>query len=76
MNRPTPAHTKLLLCVWHRFTLWRPPANVAAQIRHRWAEMRFVHLPTSRHIEDELPNTDILIGYSGDTIGKGMDIPR
>ena len=76
MTRTSPADTKLSLCVWHRFTLWRPPANVAAQIRRRWAEMRFVHLPTSRHIEDELPNTDILIGYSGDTIGKGMDILR
>ena len=42
MNRPTAAHTKLLLCVWHSFTLWHPPADVAAQIRRRWPEMRVV----------------------------------
>ena len=64
MNRPPPADTKLLLCVWHPFTLWRPPANVAAQIRRRWPEMNVVHLPTYDHIEDELPDTDILVGFS------------
>jgi len=64
MNRPSPARTKLLLCVWHPFTLWRPPADVAAQVRRRWPEMNVVHLPTYDHIEDELPDTDIFVGFS------------
>ena len=64
MERTNPAHTKLLLCVWHAFTLWRPPADVAAQIRRRWPEMRVVHLPTYDHIEDELPDADIFVGFS------------
>src|SRR5574341_620131 len=64
MSRPTPRESKLLLCVWHPFTLWRPPGDVAAQIRRRWPEMRVVHLPTYDHIEDELPDTDILVGFS------------
>ena len=64
MNRPPPADTKLLLCVWHQFTLWRPPADVAVHIRRRWPEMNVVHLPTYDHIEDELPDTGIFVGFS------------
>ncbi|MCI0540788.1 MAG: D-2-hydroxyacid dehydrogenase [Verrucomicrobiales bacterium] len=37
---------------------------MAAQIRRRWPQMRVVHLPTYEHIEDELPDTDILVGFS------------
>lgn len=64
MNRPAPPETKLLICVWHHFTLWRPPADVAAHVRRRWPEMKVVHLPTYDHMDDELPDTDIFVGYS------------
>ncbi len=64
MNRPAPADTKLLICVWHPFTLWRPPADVAVQVRKRWPEMRVVHLPTYDRMEAELPDVDIFVGYS------------
>jgi phosphoglycerate dehydrogenase-like enzyme len=63
-SRPAPAETKLLICVWHPFTLWRPPADVAVQVRRRWPEMNVVHLPTYDRIQDELPDTDIFVGYS------------
>ncbi len=64
MSRPAPGDTKLLVCVWHRFTLWRPPAEVAAQVRRRWPEMKVVHLPDYDRLDDELPDTDIFVGYS------------
>ncbi len=62
--RPGPSETKLLICVWHEFTLWRPPADVAVQVRKHWPEMRVVHLPTYDHMEAELPDVDIFVGYS------------
>ena len=39
----SPAETKLLICVWHPFSLWRPPADVAVHVRRRFPEMRVVH---------------------------------
>jgi D-2-hydroxyacid dehydrogenase (NADP+) len=64
MNRPAPADTKLLICVWHPFTLWRPPAEVAVQVRKHWPEMRVLHLPTYDGMEAELPDVGIFVGYS------------
>ena len=40
MTRTTPAQTKLLICVWHHFTLWNPPADMPDRIRARWPEMQ------------------------------------
>ena len=51
MNRPAPAETKLLICVWHPFTQWRPQPLMPESIRRRWPEMRVVHLPDY----DDLP---------------------
>ena len=64
MPRRAPAETKLLICVGHQFTLWRPPAELAAEVRRCWPEMNVVHLPSYDHIADELPDTDIFVGYS------------
>lgn len=64
MSRPSPAETKLVICVWHEFTLWRPPADVAVHVRRRYPEMRVVHLPTYDHLEDEIGDTDIFVGWS------------
>ncbi|HKF52640.1 MAG TPA: D-2-hydroxyacid dehydrogenase [Candidatus Acidoferrales bacterium] len=63
-TRTTPAETKLVICIWHKFTLWQPPPEFAASIRRRWPAMKVVHLPTYDHIVDELPDTDILVGFS------------
>lgn len=59
-----PAETKLVICVWHPFTLWRPPADVAVHVRRRWPEMRVIHLPTYDGLDAELPDTDIFVGWS------------
>jgi len=64
MQRPSPKETKLLLCVWHEFTLWRPPADVAVHIRRRYPEMKVVHLPTYDNLEKEIPDADIFVGWS------------
>ena len=64
MKRTKPAETKLVICVWHPFTEWRPKPLVAEAIRNRWPEMRVVHLPDYDKLPEELPDTDIFVGYS------------
>ena len=64
MRRTKPAETKLVICVWHPFTWWRPPPIVAETLRKRWPEMKVVHLPDYDRLPEELPDTDIFVGYS------------
>src|SRR2546421_1460791 len=64
MSRTTPAGTKLLICVWHPFTEWRPKPAMVEAIRMRWPEMRVLHLPNYDRLAEELPDTDIFVGYS------------
>ena len=64
MSRTTPSETKLVICVWHPFTEWRPKPAMAAAIRTRWPEMRVLHLPNYDRLAEELPDTDIFVGYS------------
>jgi phosphoglycerate dehydrogenase-like enzyme len=64
MKRTTPPETKLLICVWHAFTEWRPKPSMAEAIRLRWPEMRVVHLPDYDRLPQELPDADIFVGYS------------
>jgi D-2-hydroxyacid dehydrogenase (NADP+) len=62
--RTTPAQTKLVICVWHPFTFWRPQPLLSEALRRRWPEMRVLHLPGYDHLPQELPDTDIFVGYS------------
>jgi phosphoglycerate dehydrogenase-like enzyme len=64
MTRTTPAQTKLTICVWHPFSEWRPPSSLADAIRSRWPAMHVVHLPDYGRLAQELPDTDIFVGYS------------
>ena len=64
MNRTQPPGTKLVICVWHPFTEWRPKPAMAEAIRKRWPEMRVLHLPNYDGLPKELPDTDIFVGYS------------
>jgi phosphoglycerate dehydrogenase-like enzyme len=64
MNHTKPEQTKLVICVWHPFTEWRPKPLMAEAIRKRWPEMRVVHLPDYDKLPGELPDTDIFVGYS------------
>ena len=63
-TRSKPADTKLVICVWHPFTFWRPQPLMPQTIRARWPEMRVVHLPDYDELPAELPDTDIFVGYS------------
>jgi phosphoglycerate dehydrogenase-like enzyme len=63
-TRTKPAETKLVICVWHPFTFWRPQPVMPETIRRRWPEMRVIHLPDYDRLPEELPDTDIFIGYS------------
>jgi len=62
--RTTPENTKLVICVWHRFTLWRAPRELSDKIRERWPAMNVVHLQNYDRVAEELPDTDILVGFS------------
>ena len=64
MHRTKPSETKLVICVWHPFTEWRPKPLMAEAIRKKWPEMRVVHLPDYDNLPQELPDTDIFVGYS------------
>jgi phosphoglycerate dehydrogenase-like enzyme len=62
--RPTPENTKLTICVWHSFDQWRPKPAMAENIRRHWPKMRVVHLPDYTCLPNELPDSDIFVGYS------------
>jgi len=64
MDRTIPAETKLVVCVWHPFELWRAQPIMPETIRRRWPEMRVVHLPDYDRLPQELPDTDIFVGAS------------
>ena len=64
MIAPNPESTKLVLCVWHPFTLWRAPEWLAAQLRDRYPTMRVAHLPDYSALDAELPDADIFVGWS------------
>jgi phosphoglycerate dehydrogenase-like enzyme len=64
MIRTKPSDTKLVICVWHPFTEWRPKPMMAEAIRKCWPEMRVLHLPNYDQLPAELPDTDIFVGYS------------
>jgi D-2-hydroxyacid dehydrogenase (NADP+) len=60
--RPNPADTKLVICVWHPFTEWRPKPVFAESIRSRYPQMRVVHLPNYDTLPQELPGAHIFAG--------------
>ncbi len=64
MHRTKPAATKLVICVWHPFTEWRPKPILSESIRKRWPELRVFHLQNYDQLPAELPDTDIFVGYS------------
>ena len=64
MTRSTAAETKLVICVWHPFSEWRPKPLLAEAIRARYPEMRVRHLANYDPLPQELPDTTIFVGYS------------
>src|SRR5712664_4651783 len=64
MKRTQPSESKLVICVWHPFTEWRPKPAMAEALRKRLPEMRVLHLTNYHELPKELPDTDIFVGYS------------
>lgn len=64
MQRSKPENTKLTICVWHPFTQWRPTPAMPETLRQCWPTMKVMHLPEYKHLAEELPDTDIFVGYS------------
>jgi phosphoglycerate dehydrogenase-like enzyme len=64
MSRPTPAETKIVLCVRFRFSLWSVPEFLAEEIRERWPEMRVVFLEGYDRLTEELTDADIYVGFT------------
>ncbi|MGB7844802.1 MAG: D-2-hydroxyacid dehydrogenase [Candidatus Acidiferrum sp.] len=64
MQRTKPHETKITICVWHPFTQWRPTPGMAEAIRKHWPDLRVVHLPDYARLTEEIPDTDIFVGYS------------
>ena len=63
-SRPNAASTKLLLCVWHPFTLWRAPEWLPVRLRDRFPGLRVAHVRDYSAIDAELPDTNIFVGWS------------
>ncbi len=61
---PSPAETKIVLCIWHKFDQWRFPDWLAVAIRQRYAEMKVVHLPDYKGLDEEIKEADIFCGFS------------
>jgi phosphoglycerate dehydrogenase-like enzyme len=61
---PSPAETKIVLCIWHKFDQWRFPDWLADAIRHRYPEMTVVHLPDYSRLDEEIKEADIFCGFS------------
>ncbi|HXN21153.1 MAG TPA: hypothetical protein VOA41_00245, partial [Candidatus Dormibacteraeota bacterium] len=64
MIRTSPAETKVVICVWHLFSEWRPKPLMADSLRRRWPDMNVVHLPDYDRLPQELSDTNIFVGYS------------
>jgi len=64
MTRSKPAETKLVICVRHPFSEWRPKLVLVESIRERHPEMRVLHLPNYDTLPQELPDANIFVGYS------------
>lgn len=61
---PSPAETKIVLCIWHKFEQWRFPEWLADAIRRRYPGMKVVHLPTYEGLDEEIKDADILCGFA------------
>jgi len=61
---PTPAETKLLLCVWHPFTLWRAPEWFPVRLRERFPAMRVAHALDYSGADEHLSDSTIFVGWS------------
>src|SRR5574339_1271363 len=61
---PSPADTKIVLCIWHHFDTWRVPAWLVQALKVRYPELRVVNLPDYAGLDAAIPDADIFAGFS------------
>src|SRR5690348_1497761 len=55
---------KILICHHHRFDLWCAPPWIGQRLQRDFAGITVVQLPNYDRLPQEIPDTDILIGWS------------
>src|SRR5215469_9822115 len=55
---------KVLICHHHRFELWCAPSWIRDRLAGAFPEINFVQLPDYDGLSQEIPDTDVLIGWS------------
>jgi|SRR5215469_1356433 len=55
---------KILICHHHRFELWCAPPWIRDRLALDFPEIQFTYLPDYEHMTPEIPDTDVLIGWS------------
>jgi phosphoglycerate dehydrogenase-like enzyme len=55
---------KILICHHHRFELWCAPSWIGERLGRDFPQVRFVQLPDYDRLPQEIPDTDVLIGWS------------
>jgi phosphoglycerate dehydrogenase-like enzyme len=55
---------KVLIAHYHRFDLWCAPAWIRERLQQEFPRFTFVQLSGYDHVPDELPDTDVFIGWS------------
>lgn len=55
---------KILICHHHRFELWCAPAWIGERLARDFPEIKVIHLPDYDGMAREIPDTDVLIGWS------------
>ena len=55
---------KILICHHHRFELWCAPPWIAQRLERDFPGFSVVHLPNYDRLSEEIPDTDILIGWA------------
>ena len=61
---PSPADTKIVLCIWHHFDQWRVPDWLPQALRVRYPDLRVTHLPDYSGLDAAIPDADIFAGFS------------
>ncbi len=55
---------KILICHFHRFELWCAPAWLSQRLERDFPGVKAVHLPDYERLPEEIPDTDIYIGWA------------
>jgi phosphoglycerate dehydrogenase-like enzyme len=61
---PSPADTKIVLCIWHPFDQWRVPAWLPQALAVRYSDLRVAHLPDYTGLDAAITDADIFAGFS------------